>query len=58
MDATPAAPAPPVKPCTAAIPPSAPTDLKVSDVQATSIGLCWAPPGNNGCADEVSVAGN
>lgn len=60
VNATPRAPAPPTPPvtlCSRLLPPSAPTDLKVSNIKATSLQLCFGPPANYGCADEVRWGG-
>lgn len=52
MDATPEAPKPATTLCSRLLPPSAPTDVKVTPA-TRSVQLCWGPPANYGCADEV-----
>ena len=57
VEGTPARPTPSPQLCSRLYAPSGPTDL-VATPAHRSVGLCWGPPANRGCVDEVSQRNN
>ena len=53
IEATPTPPTPSPQLCSRLYAPSAPTDL-VATPGRRSVKLCWGPPANRGCVDEVN----